>query len=365
MDLDVTLPIAGVTLNIFSLIGTGLLGGFITGMLGLGGGTTITPMLMFLGVHPLIAVTCQVNSAIGITLTGFLNYLRHNDVDVKLGMLALIGGFFGAFAGVKFANWVESTSGLISVISYGYIIVLTTMGSLLLFQSLKTLKKQDKDGAKKVWHSPQWAQKLPLVTYFPRTRVTLSGIIPFTVGGVNAILTALLGIGNGVFMLPILSYLVGRTSPVVYGTTLLASVAMFIFTTFLHAIESSSVDLLLVLFLLMGGTIGTQIGVKISYHFPRPYLGLAGAFLLFGISLKFMIGLFLGSWSFAAKSLPHQVCSTGFLGVLSDFSHSCPELTAVTGILLAISVAFFSEGLTRLVRSFFYPEEKSPPDRTA
>lgn len=357
MEFDITLPIAGISSNVFFLIGIGLLGGLITGLLGLGGGTTITPMLMVIGVHPIIAVTCQVNSAIGITLTGFLNYWRQNDVDLKLGFLALGGGVFGVFLGVKFSMWLESMGLILNVMSIGYIIVLTSMGFLLLKQSLKTIKNQG--STKKLHQSPGWAQKMPFVIYFSRTRVRMSAIVPFMVGMMNAIFTAILGIGNGVFMLPVLGYLIGRTSPVIYGTTQLASVVMFIFTTMFMAIESASVDLILVFFLLIGGTIGTQIGVKLSYYFYRPYLGVMGAILLFTIALKFILGLFFNIWKFSPKSQIHEINTDGVFEQIIIFSHLYPKLCGIIGVLLAVIVSLSAEGIIRCITNIFSSSQTS------
>jgi uncharacterized membrane protein YfcA len=306
---------------------------------------------MMMGINPLVAVSSQVCSAIGITFTGFLGFLRQNDVDLKLGSVALLGGFAGVFVGVKVTSWLDKIGYIKPVISAGYIVVLSSMGTLLLVQSIKSIKHKAKPKAAR--HAPLWAQKLPFQMTFPRTRITMTTLLPFGVGLANAILTSLLGIGNGVFMLPILTYLVGRTSPVVYGTTQMASVIMFLSTTIIMTLETTSLDLVLVLLLLIGGTIGTQIGVRISYLFHRPHLGVAGAIVVYLIALKFILGLFFDSWKIQPSSSSSVHSLDGFFHPLAIFTQEHTFLTALIGVSLAIGLSFVVEAFTRLWKKIY------------
>jgi uncharacterized membrane protein YfcA len=158
------------------------------------------------------------------------------------------------------------------------------MSFVLFRQSLKTLAHYR--SATKVIQTPTWTRFIGLKIYFTRTRVELSILFPLLVGIINGALTSSLGVGNGIFMMPAISYLIGRTSPVVYGTTLLAGVGMSIVTTFMYAVGTQSVDLFLVLILLGGGIIGSQMGVRFGYSLPRPYIGIIGALVILGICLK-------------------------------------------------------------------------------
>ena len=351
MDFSLTLPIVEITNNIFTFIGIGLTGGVITGLLGLGGGMTITPLLIMIGVPPLAAVTNQVNSALGITFTGFLSYFRQNDVDVKLGIVAMCGGFIGVFVGVKSAAWFEKKGVMLFVMSLGYIVVLFSMGTLLLWQSLKNLKNKDK--YQPVSKTPGWLENLPLKTNFPRLRLTMSVWVPFGLGSLNAFLTVLLGIGNGVVMLPLLTYLIGRTSPVVYGTSQLASVVMFLSTTFLMTLETASLDLVLVFFLLIGGTIGTQVGVYLSYFFRRVYLGIGGAVVIYAIGLNFLAGLLFESWCLSSCVPSFKVELSPFYQEMAFFTHTHPFWTACIGIGMALLFSLAINALSHFLQSFF------------
>jgi len=335
MNFDLTLPIAGVTLNLFLVLGLGWVGGFLSGMLGVGGGVIITPALMVLGVPPLVAVASQVNHSIGTNLTGLLNYRRNNDVDFRLGSILLIGGIAGAILGVFLLRWLNEHGQAVSIITISYIIVLAAMSFVLFRQSLKTLAHYR--SATKVIQTPSWTRFVGLKIYFTRTRVELSILFPLLVGLVNGALTSSLGVGNGIFMMPAISYLIGRTSPVVYGTTLLAGVGISIVTTFMYAVGTQSVDLFLVLTLLGGGILGSQMGVRFGYSLPRPYIGMIGALVILGICLRI-------SWTVntvkcleaTTTSMGVTICNPASLTYLMDFSHNYPVISAFVGVLGAI-----------------------------
>jgi uncharacterized membrane protein YfcA len=342
MNFELTLPIAGVTLNLFLMLGLGWVGGFLSGMLGIGGGVIITPALMVLGVPPLVAVASQVNHSIGTNLTGFLNYRRNNDVDFRLGGILLIGGIIGAILGVFLLRWLNAHGQAVSIITVSYIIVLAVMSFVLFRQSLKTLAHYR--SATKAIHTPAWTRFIGLKIYFTRTRVELSILFPLLVGIVNGALTSSLGIGNGIFMMPAISYLIGRTSPVVYGTTLLAGVGMSMITTYMYAVGTQSVDLLLVLILLGGGILGSQMGVRFGYTLPRPYIGIIGAFVILGICLRISWNMNTGKnlgICMSSDSLP--ICSPTSLSCIMEFSQSCPVASAFIGVVGAILFSILLE----------------------
>lgn len=335
MNFELTLPIAGVTLNLFFILGLGWVGGFLSGMLGVGGGVIITPALMVLGVPPLVAVASQVNHSIGTNLTGLLNYRRNNDVDFRLGGILLIGGIIGAILGVFLLRWLNAHGQAVSIITISYIVVLAVMSFVLFRQSLKTLAHYR--SASKVIQTPPWTRFIGLKIYFTRTRVELSILFPLLVGIINGTLTSSLGVGNGIFMMPAISYLIGRTSPVVYGTTLLAGVGMSIVTTVMYAIGTHSVDLFLVLILLCGGIIGSQMGVRFGYSLPRPYIGIIGALVILGICLRISWTVNTASHLEATiLSKSALICSPSSLSCIMEFSQNYPAMSAFTGVVGAI-----------------------------
>eukprot|EP01037_Dinobryon_pediforme_P011330 gene11330-11417_t len=208
-----------------------LVGGFASGMLGIGSGVVITPALMMVGVPPLIAVASQLNNSIGTNFIGFLGYWRKRDVDFGLAGYLFVGGIGGAFAELYLLDWLHQ------------------------------------DGV---------AYKRMAIVY----------AVVLRVGVMTGMLTSTLGGGNSLFMMPIVGYLIGRTSPVVAGTTLLAGFAITVAVTLVHGLKSEPFDIFLVFILLFGSTIGSQIGVRSSYSLPRPYLGLLGGVMSLIMSLS-------------------------------------------------------------------------------
>lgn len=342
MTFELSLPIAGFSLNPLFLLGLGWIGGFLSGMLGIGGGVVITPALMVLGVPPLVAVASQVNHSIGTNLTGFLNYRRNNDVDFRLGFFLLIGGIFGAVLGVFLLRWLNTQGRAVIIITISYIVVLASMSFVLFRQSLKTMAHYR--SPTKVIHTPSWTQWMGLKLYFTRTRVELSILLPLIIGIINGALTSSLGVGNGVFMMPAISYLIGRTSPVVYGTTLLAGVGMSIITTFMYALTAQSVDLILVLLLLSGGILGSQMGVRFGYTLPRPYIGMIGALVILGICLRISWNMQSGkNLASPLGSSPLPLCPSGTLSCLKNLAQTYPVTTALIGIIGAILFSMIFE----------------------
>jgi uncharacterized membrane protein YfcA len=340
MTHDLLLPAADIIVNPYFIILIGFIGGLLTGLLGVGGGLFITPTLITLGVPPLVAVASQVNSMIGMTLTGYLAYKKNNDVDYQLGRSIISGGLIGAVMGVGFLEWLDDSEASKQLITVSYACILSIMMVLLFRQSRKNLIQRHSPPQDRPSSSPSWIINAPFVQYFPRSRLTASRLILVLAGIINGWLIAVLGIGNGIFMMPVLIYFMGRTSPVTYRTTLLSSVIITIISTFVHALNGDSIDLLLVGLLLTGGLVGSHLGVTFSYRFSRIYLGFAGsaimALILTQIILKhFHPGLFMTM----ATTLPPANSSKLYQGLKAFASYS-PLVYALAGITLSIGLSY-------------------------
>lgn len=338
MEFELLLPVAGITINPFIIWGLGLAGGFLSGMLGVGGGVIITPTLIFMGIPPIVAVASQVNNSIGTCFVGFMGYRRNDDVDANLGSFLLTGGFFGSIIGVLALKWLHDNGHAGWILSIGYIVILGLMGSILMRQSLKSLARYKKQ-IPSVSKTPQWVNGAPFHKYFKRTRVELSVIFPFLTGVINGLLTAAMGTGNGVFMMPAITYLIGRTSPVVYGTTLLAGLAITITVTLIFALNTQSIDLTLVFLLFAGGGLGSQLGVRFGYKIPRPYLGIVGSLLILLLGFEFLWVL-QASWGTLEAPLhgPSTSLNSHF-SAYPSFIYDYPILVAIVGILGVLFVS--------------------------
>jgi len=340
MTYDLLLPVADIIVNPYFIIFIGFIGGLLTGLLGVGGGLFITPTLITLGVPPLVAVASQVNSMIGMNLTGYLTYKKNNDVDYQLGWSIVSGGLIGAVLGVVFLEWLGNSEFSKQLITISYVCILSIMMILLFRQSRRNLGRQQSVSHELKPTSPEWITKAPFVQYFPRSRLTASRLILLLAGIINGWLIAVLGVGNGIFMMPVLIYFMGRTSPVTYGTTLLSSVIITIISTLVRALNGDSIDLILVSFLLMGGLFGSYLGVRFSYRIPRVYLGFAGSgvmgLILIQIALKYLYPELFISLSVLTPQKPDN----HFYRWVKEFASLSPFLYAVTGIGSSIILSY-------------------------
>ncbi len=144
-------------------------------------------------------------------------------------------------------------------------------------------------------------------------------------------------------MMPAISYLIGRTSPVVYGTTLLAGIGMSIVTTFMYAVGTQSVDLFLVLILLGGGILGSQMGVRFGYTLPRPYIGMIGAFVILGICLRISWTMNTGKLASCFTTQDSALSSLNSLSCIMKFSQHYPIPSAFVGVVGAILFSIILE----------------------
>jgi uncharacterized protein len=337
---DLVLPIANIVVNPGFIIFIGFIGGLLTGLFGVGSGLFVTPTLIALGVPPLIAVTSQVNSMIGISLTGYLAYNKSHDVDYKLGRIIIAGGGIGAILGVIFLEQFGKSETSNQILATSYEILVGAMAILLFRQSQKNLTQLKGGGPEQKPVPPQWITKFPIVRYFPRSRLTISCVLLFITGVVNGGLVGVLGVGNGVFMMPVLLYFSGRTSPVAYGTTLLASVVITVISTLVHALHEDFIDLTLVVLLLMGGLLGGQLGVLSSYKIPRVYLGFAGAVVMVLMLIQLIFKMAISDLSpfLSSPSSPYSL--TELTAWLQYLEMTSPILYVILGIGLSIAFPY-------------------------
>lgn len=347
MDFNLFFPIAGHNFNALTILVVGLVGGVVSNSLGIGSGIVVTPALLTLiGVPPFVAVTSQMGNAIGINCMGFLSYWRRRDIDFSLGAYLFVGGALGVSAEIWLLRcFHKDTVGEKMV--FVYTIVLTALATLLLIQNIKAIFSP-KTSYKGVIMR-HWMIYFPWHRIFIRSRTEISILVPLAVGFGTGLITASLGGGNNLVMLPIISYLIGRISPVVQGTTLFASFMITFVATGIQCFAYTPFDLLLVLILMIGGTIGSKIGVFISYYVPRYYLGIVGSLVIYSISAKFIFDFKNHNLKEAAHSVDHVSNSLSSLPqlpktlILLDFLHHSLIGYVCFGIISIILVAFLLE----------------------
>ena len=264
-----------MSISLLNTIGIGLLGGFVSGFLGIGCGIIITPLLVDLGLSPLVAIPTQLCHSVGTNFANFLSYAHKRDVDFHLALYILLGGVLGAAC-----EWI------INKFLYIYIFVLIIFGFVMLKQSFQEWKKSK---SKQIIYSVSmrhWMLYLPFHKIFLRSRAEMSIIIPILLGFLTGLLVAALGGGNNIFMAPIITYLIGRISPVVYGTTALSGFIITSMVVLIYSFNSYYCDMSLVLMLFVGAALGSWLGVKLTYKVPRYLLNIIASIITFFMASK-------------------------------------------------------------------------------
>ena len=303
MNPFIYLPIAGISVPVLLLFGLGLGVGFLSGLFGVGGGFLLTPLLIMIGVPPTVAAASDSNQIVAASTSGTIAHWRRNNVDLKMGLILLIGAVIGGTVGVQIIKILRSTGNAGFVIEMIYIIMLGIIGTYMFRESLSNLRapmaknKQitkektrivRKKKTSKITHA---YQSLPFQTHFQKSGVTISIFIPFVLGILVGVLAAIMGVGGGFIMVPIMVYMLRMPMHVVVGTSLFQILFTCINVTFLQSYYNQTVDIVLALILLIGSTIGAQIGAKVSDRLNADQLKIILASIVLLVMAQLMVGL--------------------------------------------------------------------------
>ncbi len=257
------LPIAEVSMHIGIVIGLGGGVGFLSGLFGVGGGFLMTPLLIFFGIPPAVAVATEANQIVASSVSGVLAHMRRGNVDFKMGAILMLGGVIGSSLGVVLFSFLRSIGQIDLVIKLSYVVFLGSIGSLMLFESLRTMVRSRKPGAVRgKLHQHNWLHGLPFKMRFRRSKLYISAILPLAIGAFVGVLAAIMGVGGGFIMVPAMIYLLGMPTSVVVGTSLFQIIFVTANVTVLQSIQTQTVDFVLAGLLLFGAVIGAQFGSR-------------------------------------------------------------------------------------------------------
>jgi uncharacterized protein len=288
------LPIAEVSVNIFLLLGLGGVVGLLSGLFGVGGGFLITPLLFFIGIPPAVAVATGANQVVASSVSGVMAQVRRKAVDFRMGMVLLVGGIAGSAAGVWVFAWLSALGQVDLFVQLSYVLFLGLIGAMMLQESLRTMRRARKPGAPvRRAHVHTWVHNLPLKVKFRASGLYISVLPPMLVGAVVGFLAAIMGVGGGFIMVPAMIYLLGMPTKVVVGTSLFQIIFVTAFTTLMHAITSQTVDMLLALVLIIGGVIGAQIGARLGLRLKAEQLRILLSLLVLAVAAKIALDLLL------------------------------------------------------------------------
>ena len=289
--MDLYLPIAGLSVNAIFIVALGFLVGVLSGMFGIGGGFLTTPLLIFYGIPPPVAVASAATQITGASVSGAMVHMRRGGVDLKMGAVMIAGGLAGSIAGAGIFRLLQTSGQIDVVIGFLYVIILTWIGGLMLKDALIALGYVAAPAPVKQARHNRWVASLPLRWRFYSSGLYLSPVAPAALGFVAGILTVLLGIGGGFILVPAMIYILGMAARVVVGTSLVMILAVSAVTTLIHALTTQSVDVVLAGLLLVGGVIGAQYGALLTTKVKPDLLRLALSVIILLVAMRMALGL--------------------------------------------------------------------------
>jgi hypothetical protein len=290
------LPIAGSSINVLLIFSLGILVGLLSGIFGVGGGFLMTPLLIMIGIPPTVAAASDSNQIVGASTSGTLAHYRLGNVDFKMGLLLLIGGVTGGTVGVQIIKILRQVGNADFLIKITYVLMLGFVGSYMFFESLQTMRKSKTEHKLAVAKESKYAQlvaKLPWQTNFATSGVRLSVLMPLGLGVFVGILAAIMGVGGGFIMVPVMVYLLRMPMHVVVGTSLFQILFTCVDVTVMQAYSNHTVDFVLALLLLLGSTLGAQFGAKISKKLGGEQLKILLASIVLLVMVKMLLSLLL------------------------------------------------------------------------
>jgi uncharacterized membrane protein YfcA len=304
MHLSIYLPVAGSAVSIPLLLGLGGLVGLLSGLFGVGGGFLMTPLLIMIGIPPTIAAASDSNQIVAASSSGTYAHARAGSVDFKMGLLLLAGGIAGGSVGVVLIRFLRALGNADFVITVTYVVMLGGIGAYMFVESLRSMRVAHRapEEAPRPSIYARLVERLPWKLRFERSRVELSVVMPLFLGFLVGTLAAIMGVGGGFIMVPVMVYLLRMPMHVVVGTSLFQILFTCVNVTVLQATLNRTVDFVLALFLLLGSVVGAQVGAQLSKRLKADQLKILMAVIVLAVTAKMLMGLVLA---------PHLLLSYG------------------------------------------------------
>jgi len=293
--MTIYLPIAEMNVNIFLIVFIGMLVGALSGLFGVGGGFLMTPLLIFLGIPPVVAVGSEAPHVLASSVSGVIAHWRKKNVDFKMGFFLLSGGIVGSTLGVNLFKLLKTYGQIDIVIQFLFLIFLGFIGISMAFESARTTIKNYRttSAIRTKLHQHSWIHGLPFKLRFHRSKLYISAIPPILIGFFVGVLSAMMGVGGGFIMIPAMVYILGMSTNVVVGTSLFQIIFVTANSTFFQSYLNQTVDIVLSALMILGGVIGAQIGVRIGSKLKAEYLRGILAILVLLVCAKIFTDLIL------------------------------------------------------------------------
>jgi len=291
------LPIAHHSVALPIMVGLGFVVGLLSGMFGVGGGFLMTPLLIMIGIPPTVAAASDSNQIVAASASGMYAHYRLGNVDFKMGSYLLIGGILGGTGGVQIIKILRAMGNADFLIKITYVVMLGFVGVYMFQESLQALRTSGTPKA--VPTEPKDStyvrlmRSMPWQTRFEKSGITLSPLVPLFLGALMGMLAAIMGVGGGFIMVPVMVYLLRMPMHVVVGTSLFQVLFTCIDVTIMQAYSNRTVDFMLALLLLIGSTFGAQVGARLSTRLKEDQLKIFLASLVLLVMVKMLLSLVL------------------------------------------------------------------------
>ena len=293
--MSVYLPIAEMNVNVLLIILLGIMVGGLTGLFGVGGGFLMTPLLIFLGIPPTVAVGTEAPHVLASSFSGAIAHWRRKNVDIRMGIFLLTGGVIGSTVGVNLFKILKEFGQIDVIIQLLFLFFLGFVGLSMLFESARTTIKKYRTTSliRTKLHQHSWIHGLPFKMRFHRSKLYISTIPPIIIGFIVGILSAMMGVGGGFIMIPAMVYILGMSTNVVVGTSLFQIIFVTANSTFFQSYLNQTVDIVLASLMILGGVIGAQVGARLGSTFKAEYLRGVLAILVLAVCIKILLDLTL------------------------------------------------------------------------
>jgi uncharacterized membrane protein YfcA len=348
--MEIYLPIAQVSVDIFLLLFLSLVVGVLSGLFGVGGGFLMTPFLIFMGIPPVYAVPNEVNNILATSVSGSLTHYFKNTLDYKMGLMIVVGGVFGTLLGIMTFTYFSEIGKISLIISLLYMYLLAIVGTLMIIEGIKEVDQaRKKILIKKKIHQHNWFQGLPLRMRFQKSKLYESALTPILLGLIVGFVAAMMGIGGAFLMVPAMIYIVGMPIKLIPGTSLFVTIFISAIVTILHAFNYGSIDLTLVIPLILGSILGVQFGQKLGQRLDSAHLKTLFAMLLCTVAIAIAYDSFFREKTnniinpqVAKNDLNH------FAEFTLNFSNDAPMLYGAFAILLAVGLGALTAWLRKV-----------------
>ena len=361
--MEVYLPIAEVSINIFTILFLSFIVGFLSGIFGVGGGFLMTPFLIFLGIPPTYAVANEANNILASSTSGSLTHWFKNTLDYKMGFMIVLGGIVGTIVGIFTFTYFKEIGKINLIISLAYMYVLATIGTLMLIEGIAEIDRvKKKIFLKKKLHSHYWIHGLPFRMRFKKSKLYESVLAPIILGLLVGFIASIMGVGGAFLLVPALIYIIGMPTKLVPGTSLFVTIFVTAFVTILHAFNYQSIDIVLVVILIVGSIIGIQLGIKVSEYLKSSELKtlMAILFLAVGIAVAYDT-FFKNHKDILSNNNSSPIEINQFYETLIELSKSFPVSYGLFCIFLAVGLGI----LASVSRRYLGKYKKKLPSKKA